>query len=157
MKASTKIILALLVVAGAVGIYALRAGKKQEPEIVNMPNPVKAVDSAEEFKGIGLQLPVPVKAQETRFSIIAGNLAEIDCTIDGEQFTFRAQKEADVQSLSGIYGQWKESASENGVTYYTVEGDPVYYISSWQKDGVTYCISTDASLENLKKVTEEYR
>ncbi|MBQ1826656.1 MAG: hypothetical protein II126_01665, partial [Erysipelotrichaceae bacterium] len=147
----------VLLIGAAYGyVYFKTKDFPQPSEPVNMPNPIVVCNSEADFAQYGLKLKTPEEADEVRYSVIGGKIAEINCQINGEEYCFRCGKSEDVQSLSGIYGQWVKLESDGKADYYQVKGDPKYFVAGWTADGLVYAVSTKDSSENLSAVIGDY-
>lgn len=157
-----KIAFTLAVAATAVGAAALYVAvrKKIEQEglvgNIRIPNPMAAVENETEFEKIDLKLKTPEKAEDLKYFIISNQIAQINCTIDGEEYCFRAARGIDMEELSGIYGQWEPSGREGKAGYYVVKSEPECYVAFWMQEDVLYVVSTEGSEEKLAEVTEAY-
>ena len=147
-----------VLLVGGVYAYVKWKSAENEPEggFVNMPNPMVECKSSEDFAKYGLTLKTPANATDVSYYMIAGQIAEIKCVIGGKEYCFRAAKDSDYQSLSGVYGDWIRSDRSSKAEYYQIKGDPEYHVAGWTAEGITYCASTTASEEDLAKAVEEY-
>lgn len=147
----------ILLVGGAFAYVYFKVERYDEDqEIVNMPNPIVQCRSEADFEKYGLRLKTPADGENVSYSMIGGKIAEIRCEINGDEFCFRAAKNEDVQSLSGIYGEWVKQDVSGKADYHLVKGDPQYSVASWKAEGITYAVSTEDSVETLSAVIEDY-
>ena len=66
-----------------------------------LPNPIVEVDGPEYFSNLGFIITAHQQASDVVYSIIGGTLAQINFTLDGETFTYRAAATND--DISGVY------------------------------------------------------
>lgn len=102
--------LALVVMIGAIAL----------PSIISTPNsddlgpvlgnsPIQEVDSAEDFASIDINIDAPSDANDVRYYILDGKIAQIDFILDGHKYTFSASRlDGD---LSGVSGKTESSES----------------------------------------------
>ena len=84
----------------ALVLIFLFASCKQEQNS-QIPNPVVEVKGSEDFQTLGIVLTAPEGAQSANYSIIAKTTAQIQFTLDGRAYTYRAAKTTD--DISGVY------------------------------------------------------
>lgn len=68
---------------------------------VELPNPVVEVEGSADFSDLGFIITPHQQAQDARYSIIGGKIAQIVFTLDGETFTYRGAVTTD--EISGVY------------------------------------------------------
>lgn len=83
---------------------ALFLGGAQGAEIIN---PVIEQDSAKALADIGLPIDAPKGAADVQYFIIDGKLAQVDFTLDGKEYTYRASKSE--EDNSGVYMEFAKT------------------------------------------------
>ncbi len=68
---------------------------------VELPNPIVEVEGSADFSDLGFIITPHQQAQDARYSIIGGKIAQIVFTLDGETFTYRGAVTTD--EISGVY------------------------------------------------------
>ena len=66
-----------------------------------MPNPVVSVDSPAAFDVLGIWLDAPLEAEDIRYSIIAGQVAQIQFRMGEDEYTWRAARTDN--DISGLH------------------------------------------------------
>lgn len=111
MKKLQKTAAALLALTFALALLTGCAAKTDTPAsgtggesaTTQIPNPIRPVDSPDDFAKIGLTLPAPAGVKDFSCSTIADESAQIQFTADGADWTLRCAKGDDWQTLAGIY------------------------------------------------------
>lgn len=81
---------------------APREGQQPQDEpIAQIPNPVVEVDGPEAFESLGFSVDAPEGAENVRYSIIADQLAQVNFTLAGREYTYRAADTED--DITGVY------------------------------------------------------
>ncbi len=137
----------------AAGLSRMTNQNSDQP--VGMVNPMVEVTDNTQFGQIGVVLNEPENAEDVKRYIVGNSFAEIICKVNKQEFTLRAQKGADGQSLSGLYGDFIASNRMSEAEYYMVDTGKKYYVAIWEKDGVTYVVTTASSEEQLAEIVEE--
>lgn len=71
-----------------------------------LPNPMAEMEGPEDFEKIGVHMVAPSDGSDLRCFIINGEVAEMQFTIDGTAYTWRASDTA--QDFAGIFERFKE-------------------------------------------------
>lgn len=114
-------------------------------------SPIVEVESAEEFRALGITLDAPTEAQEVSYAVIDGKIAEVQFTLEGKTYLARASaKEGD---FSGLYGQESDAetvdAKTNAILVSVDVGTGVCQKISWTNGKINYCIyGTDGADRN---------
>ena len=127
---------------------------------VQMPNPVVESSFEEIQEKLGITFGLPKDAEDIYYSIIAGDLAQIDFIWQGAECTARikASTSTELEDISGFYYKWEKEVElpvgYNSATARWFEGDgETIGICIWQDivPGLTYSVSMrkNATLENL--------
>ena len=123
---------------------------EEETGVTGLANPVVEVTEEEMLNTIGLVLTAPENAADTRLSVIAGEMAQLDFTLDGVKYCYRAQPSAELATydMSGLYYEWTstESATVAGreAVLTTTENEScVYWLDV--APGVNYTLCTTES------------
>lgn len=149
-----------LVLTAAAFVLRGQADTSAQPDAAaQLANPVQTV-TADEIATLGYALPVPAEASDIRYSTITLNasdeaaapLAQMTYTLDGTQYTCRAQKGAeDTADLSGIYATWTQELSWSADNLpLTLRSNDECAVVGWYlpESDTHYCLSaqTDAQL-----------
>ena len=126
---------------------------------VGLPNPVQESTAEEIAKELNVKFSVPDGAKNIRYSIIAGNLAQMDFIWNEAECTARIKRDAESQDISGFYYNWSNetpcTVGENaGIAKWQItEVGEVVGICLWQNkaSNLTYSVSMkkNADSENL--------
>ena len=122
-------------------------------ETTQLPNPIVDVESSADFEPLGVSITAPEGAENVAYSIIANVTAQINFTLDGRAYTYRAAKATD--DISGVYVTFDETqetfnldAADFSVSVLvrTIGGGTDGALATWSLDGVAYTLySADAS------------
>ena len=136
----------------------LLSGCKQKQ--VQMPNPVVESSFEEIQEKLGITFGIPKDAENIYYSIIAGDLAQMDFIWQEAECTARikASTSTELEDISGFYYEWDKEielpVGYNSATARWIEADgETIGICIWQDivPGLTYSVSMrkNATLENL--------
>ena len=125
-----------------------------------MPNPVVESSFEEIQEKLGITFGIPKDAENIYYSIIAGDLAQMDFTWQEAECTARikASTTTELEDISGFYYEWDKEielpVGYNSATARWIEADgETIGICIWQDivPGLTYAVSMreNATLENL--------
>lgn len=73
----------------------------QDEPIAQVPNPVVDVDGPKAFDPLGFTIDAPAGAENVRYSIIADQLAQVNFTLAGREYTYHAASTED--DITGVY------------------------------------------------------
>ena len=127
---------------------------------VGLPNPVQESTAEEITKELNVKFAVPDGAKNIRYSIIAGNLAQMDFIWNEAECTARIKRDAESEDISGFYYNWPNETpcivGENaGIAKWqiTEEGE-VVGICLWQKkaSNLTYSLSMKKNADSEKLI-----
>ena len=79
------------------------ASSSQEESNAQRPNPSGEYETASQLAELGFDIVLPAAAENIRYSVIDGTVAEADFTVDGEDYTLRTGSGS--ENLSGLYGE----------------------------------------------------
>ena len=114
-----------------------------------LPNPVVEVEGSTDFAGLGFVITPHQQADDVRYSIIGGAVAQIVFMLDGQSFTYRAAQTAD--DISGVYETFDalpQSLDLQGpdfdvsVLVRTIGGGSRGALAEWGYEGVRYSFYT---------------
>jgi hypothetical protein len=117
----------------------------ESPEAsVQIPNPIVEVDGSADFASLGFLITPYQTAENVRYSIIGGTVAQIDFTLDGETYTYRAAKTT--EDISGVYATFDESQPFDlegpdftlNIGVKTINGGADGALATWTYDGINY-------------------
>ena len=125
-----------------------------------MPNPIVESSFEEIQEKLGITFGIPKDAENIYYSIIAGNLAQVDFSWQGADCTARIKPSTstELEDISGFYFEWDKEVElpvgYNSATARWFESDgETTGICIWQDivPGLTYSVSMNqnATLENL--------
>ncbi len=128
---------------------------------VEMPNPIVESSFEEIQQKLGITFGIPNGAENIYYSIIAGNLAQMDFVWQETECTARIKPSTstELEDISGYYYEWDKEielpVGYNSATARWIETDSgqTIGICIWQDivPGLTYSVSMskNATLENL--------
>lgn len=119
MKKTLYILLALMLTAMLSGC---KPATEPEPQ-VGLPNPIVEIEDASDFGKTGVSIDAPEGATDIRYSIISDQLAQVDFTLDGVTYTYRAAiTENEDEDISGVYETFDEESaiSVDGLDWYAI-------------------------------------
>ena len=127
---------------------------------VEMPNPIVESSSEEILQKLGITFGIPKDAENIYYSIIAGELAQMDFTWQEAECTARikASTTTELEDISGYYFEWDKEVElpvgyNSAKARWSVIDDQTVGICIWQDivPGLTYSVSMkqNATLENL--------
>ena len=73
---------------------------------VGLPNPVQESTAEDIAKELNVKFAVPDGAKNIRYSIIAGNLAQMDFIWNEAECTARIKPDTESEDISGFYYNW---------------------------------------------------
>ena len=127
---------------------------------VEMPNPIVESSSEEILQKLGITFGIPKDAENIYYSIIAGELAQMDFIWQDAECTARikASTTTELEDISGYYFEWDKEVelpvgyNSAKARWSVIDGQTVG-ICIWQDivPGLTYSVSMkqNATLENL--------
>ena len=124
-----------------------------QTESQGMPTPMKEADSVLDFEAIGVHMVLPKEAESPSYYIINGEVADVQFTFDGTEYTYRASDTA--QDFAGIFERFKEgvlteTAGSNGqeteVQVKTTESGG--RLASWEWGSTKYTLYTASQVED---------
>jgi len=127
---------------------------------VEMPNPIVESSSEEILQKLGITFGIPKDAENIYYSIIAGELAQMDFIWQEAECTSRikASTTTELEDISGYYFEWDKEVelpvgyNSAKARWSVIDGQTVG-ICIWQDivPGLTYSVSMkqNATLENL--------
>ena len=127
---------------------------------VDLPNPVQESTAEEIAKELNVKFAVPDGAKNLRYSIIAGNLAQMDFIWNEAECTARIKRDAESEDISGFYYNWSNetpcTVGENaGIAKWKItEVGEVVGICLWQNkaSNLTYSVSMKKNADSEKLI-----
>ena len=116
---------------------------------VELPNPVVEVEGSADFSDLGFIITPHQQAQDARYSIIGGKIAQIVFTLDGETLTYRGAVTTD--EISGVYESFdplpqslelEGSGFKVNVVVKTIGGGAKGALAEWSYEDVRYSFYT---------------
>ena len=127
----------------------------QDDPNVMVGSPFEDVQSAEDFETLGFVIDAPEGAADVSYCIMDGEIAQVDFTLDGHSYLYRAAKlDGD---FSGANGEVVGSASLNAEYDAVLDClSPEMWRAHWSKDGVSCYLSNfdGASEETITAAAE---
>lgn len=131
-----------------------KAGK----QTVGLPNPIHESSAEEIAEQLSVKFAVPNGAKDIRYSIIAGNLAQMDFIWNDAECTARIEHNAKSEDISGFYYNWSNetpcTVGENAATakWQITEIGEVVGICIWQNkvSNLTYSVSIKKNADSEK-------
>ena len=127
---------------------------------VGLPNPVQESTAEEITKRLNVKFAVPDNAKNIRYSIIAGNVAQMDFIWNEAECTARIKRNAESEDISGFYYNWPNetlcTVGENaGIAKWQITdvGEAVG-ICLWQNkaSNLTYSVSMKKNADSEKLI-----
>ena len=127
---------------------------------VGLPNPVQESTAEDIVKELNVKFAVPDGAKNIRYSIIAGNLAQMDFIWNEAECTARIKRDAESEDISGFYYNWSNetpcTVGENaGIAKWQItEVGEVVGICLWQNktSNLTYSVSMKKNADSEKLI-----
>ena len=108
-------------------------------EAVDYPSAAELSEAA----GFAVQEPPALRdtAQETHYTLISGNLAQISYTVGGERYTYRVSPGS--EDNSGDYNEYETERSDTlGGVCVTFKGSAsACFLALWESNGFSYSLS----------------
>lgn len=125
-----------------------------------LPNPVQESTAEEITKRLNVKFAVPDDAKNVRYSIIAGNLAQMDFIWNEAECTARIKPDTESEDISGFYYNWSNetpcTVGENaGIAKWQItEVGEVVGICLWQNkaSNLTYSLSMKKNADSEKLI-----
>ena len=124
------------------------------PEVsAQIPNPIVEVDGSADFASLGFIITPYQPAVSVSYSIIGGTVAQINFTLAGETYTYRAARTTD--DISGVYETFDEAQPFDlegpdftlSISVKTINGGVDGALATWAYDGVNYSFYTPDSTD----------
>ena len=127
---------------------------------VGLPNPVQESTAEDIVKELNVKFAVPDGAKNIRYSIIAGNLAQMGFIWNEAECTARIKRDAESEDISGFYYNWSNetpcTVGENaGIAKWQItEVGEVVGICLWQNkaSNLTYSVSMKKNADSEKLI-----
>lgn len=127
---------------------------------IGLPNPVQESTAEDIAKELNVKFAVPDGAKNIRYSIIAGNLAQMDFIWNEAECTARIKRDAELEDISGFYYNWSNkvpcTVGENaGIAKWQItEAGEVVGICLWQNkaSNLTYSVSMKKNADSEKLI-----
>lgn len=148
-----KKLISVLVALALIFLFASCKQLAPKEQASQLPNPIVEVKSSEDFTPLGVSITAPEGAESITYSMIADVTAQINFTLDGRAYAYRAAKTTD--DISGVYETFDETQETFdldatdftvSVLVRTIGGGASGALATWSLDGVAYSLySADAS------------
>lgn len=127
---------------------------------IGLPNPVQESTAEDITKELNVKFAVPDGAKNIRYSIIAGNLAQMDFILNEAECTARIKRDAESEDISGFYYNWSNEtpctvgANAGIVKWQITEVGEVVGICLWQNkaSNLTYSVSMKKNADSEKLI-----
>lgn len=125
---------------------------------IGLPNPVQESTAEDIAKELNVKFAFPDGAKNIRYSIIAGNLAQMDFIWNEAECTARIKRDAELEDISGFYYNWSNEtpctvgANAGIVKWQITEVGEVVGICLWQNkaSNLTYSVSMKKNADSEK-------
>ena len=156
------LVAALAVAAALAGCAAQKPETPSQPsesQNAQISNPIVQYDDASAFESLGIAIDAPKNADGVSYSIIGGELAQVKFTVDGSDYTYRAQKTD--EDISGLYVEFEDESVHLDATYdkgcvgvdIKSVKDSEGKLAVWKLDGTMFALYTEsASTEAIQSV-----
>ena len=132
--------------------------KTPEKQTVGLQNPIHESSAEEITEQLSVKFAVPNGAKDVRYSIIAGNLAQMDFIWNDAECTARIERNTETEDISGFYYNWSNetpcNVGENTATlkWQITEIGEVVGICIWQNraSNLTYSVSMKKNADSEK-------
>lgn len=132
--------------------------KAPAKQTVGLPNPIHESSAEEIAEQLNVKFAVPNGAKDVRYSIIGGNLAQMDFIWNDAECTARIEQNAETKDISGFYYNWSNetpcNVGENTATvkWQITEIGEVVGICIWQNkaSNLTYSVSMKKNADSEK-------
>lgn len=129
-------------------------------QMVGLPNPIHESSAEEIAEQLNVRFAVPNGSKDVRYSIIAGNLAQMDFIWNEAECTARIERNAESEDISGFYYKWSNEipckVGENDATakWQITEVGEVVGICIWQNktSNLTYSVSMKKNADSEKLI-----
>lgn len=127
---------------------------------IGLPNPVQESTAEDIAKELNVKFAVPDGAKNIRYSIVSGNLAQMDFILNEAECTARIKRDAESEDISGFYYNWSNetpcTVGENaGIAKWQItEVGEVVGICLWQNkaSNLTYSVSMKKNADSEKLI-----
>lgn len=127
---------------------------------IGLPNPVQESTAEDIAKELNVKFAVPDGAKNIRYSVIAGNLAQMDFIWNEAECTARIKPDAESEDISGFYYNWQNetpcTVGENaGIAKWQItDVGEVVGICLWQNkaSNLTYSVSMKKNADSEKLI-----
>lgn len=127
---------------------------------IGLPNPVQESTAEDIAKELNVKFAVPDGAKNIRYSIVSGNLAQMDFILNEAECTARIKRDAESEDISGFYYNWSNklpcTVGENaGIAKWQItEVGEIVGICLWQNkaSNLTYSVSMKKNADSEKLV-----
>lgn len=136
------------------------ADKAPAKQTVGLPNPIHESSAEEIAEQLSVKFAVPDGAKDVRYSIIAGNLAQMDFIWNEAECTARIEQNSETEDIFGFYYNWSNetpcTVGENaGIAKWQItEVGEVVGICLWQNkaSNLTYSVSMKKNADSEKLI-----
>lgn len=127
---------------------------------IGLPNPVQESTAEDIAKELNVKFAVPDDAKNIRYSIVSGNLAQMDFILNEAECTARIKRDAELEDISGFYYNWPNEtpctvgANAGIVKWQITEVGEVVGICLWQNkaSNLTYSVSMKKNADSEKLI-----
>lgn len=127
---------------------------------IGLPNPVQESTAEDIAKELNVKFAVPDGAKNIRYSIVSGNLAQMDFILNEAECTARIKRDAELEDISGFYYNWPNEtpctvgANAGIVKWQITEVGEVVGICLWQNkaSNLTYSVSMKKNADSEKLI-----
>jgi hypothetical protein len=153
-----KKVISILVALVLIFLFASCKQPASQEQTSQLPNPIVEVTGSEDFAPLGVSITAPEGAENVTYSIIADVTAQINFTLEGRAYTYRAAKTTD--DISGVYETFDETqetfdldAADFSVSVLvrTISGGADGALATWSLDEVSYSLysADDSTIDTM--------
>lgn len=127
---------------------------------IGLPNPVQESTAEDIAKELNVKFAVPDGAKNIRYSIVSGNLAQMDFILNEAECTARIKRDAESEDISGFYYNWSNETpctvgANAGIAKWQItEVGEAVGICLWQNraSNLTYSVSMKKNADSEKLI-----
>lgn len=158
MKQNSKRSLCLLLACGLLACTACQSAPAapaptDAQDSAGLPNPLVTVSDPAAFEPLGVRIDAPTGAQNVVYVVIADEIAQVQFTLDGRDYTYRASLSK--EDIAGVYETFDNEAHgveadgtdwHASVTIRTIDGGKGGALASFAYDSAQYTLFTSSSV-----------
>lgn len=133
-------------------------GSKMKGTETPTPDPFVEVEGIQAFARVGADIDVPAGAENAKYYIISDEIAEIQFSQNGVQYSYRASQV--VEDVAGVQGEMQEVEDVQaaaGSQVIPIQKAGGSYLAVWKWGQVAYSLATDDPVDvgMMRSLAEE--